>query len=880
MLTVDGRPASARGTLLETCRDAGIELPSFCHDDRLSAGGHCRACLVEADGRWVPACTTPARDGAKVVTDHPRLEAYRRDLGELMLAESRPAGIVGETLARWGADGARYGTPASAGTGRRQQPADGASDTSHPYLRIHLDQCILCRRCVRACEEIQGQFVYAVQGRGAGSRLAWGGGAFAHSPCVACGACVTACPTGAIGDRDREARPATPTHSVRTTCSYCGVGCQLEVTATADDIVQIDGVREATVNRGHLCVKGRYAHAFARHPDRLTRPLVRRGGALVETSWPEAIAHVARELESRRGAIAGLSSSRCTNEENYLFQKWLRAGLGTHDVDCCARVCHAPSAAGMREAFGMGAATNSLADIERADLLMVVGANVTEAHPVTGARIREAVLAGARLIVVDPRRTELAALADHHLQLRPGSNVPLFNALACVLVEEGLLDRRFIADRVSGWAEYEPFIRAHTPERWEKTTGVPAARVREAARAYGRAARPFMAHGLGVTEHYQGSESVMLLCNLALLAGAVGREGVGINPLRGQNNVQGSADMGCQPDLLTGYGRIDDPEVRARFERAWGRPLPAAPGRRLPEMLEAARAGEIRALVILGEDILQTDPDSGRTRQALAALEFLVVQELFLSETAKLAHVVLPGASFFEKDGTFTNGERRVQRVRRAIDPPGEARADWEILRDLMAATGLPESASSPAATLDEIARVAPIFAGLSFARLEGEGLQWPVPERDHPGTAILHRADFAGGRGRLTRVDFAPSPGLGRGLGPELTLITGRVLAHYNAGTMTRRTPNLALAPSDALEIHPADAAARGIEDGARVTVTSAFGEAHAVARVTERVAPGVLFLSFHFPETATNAVTGPVRDRVTGCPEYKVTAVEVRRP
>jgi predicted molibdopterin-dependent oxidoreductase YjgC len=505
---------------------------------------------------------------------------------------------------------------------------------------------------------------------------------------------------------------------------------------------------------------------------------------------------------------------------------------------------------------------------------MVVGANVTEAHPVTGARIRQAALAGARLIVVDPRRTELAELADLHLQLRPGSNVPLFNALACVLVEEDLVDRRFVAERVAGWAEYEAFIRAHTPERWEPVTGVPAFHVREAARAYGRASRPFMAHGLGVTEHYQGSESVMLLCNLALLTGAVGRNGVGINPLRGQNNVQGSADMGCQPDLLTGYAPADDPEVRARFERAWGRPLPVAAGRRLPEMLEAARRGALHAMVILGEDILQTDPDAGRTRQALESLAFLVVQELFLSETATLAHVVLPGASFLEKDGTFTSGERRVQRVRKVIDPPGEARADWEILLDLMAATGLPETARSPAAIMEEIGRVAPIFAGLSYPRLEGDGLQWPVPGRDHPGTPILHVADFAGGRGNLARIDYAPSPGLA----PGLILITGRVLAHYNAGTMTRRTPNLALAPADVLEIHPADAATRGIADGAPVAVTSAHGEARAVARVTPRVAPGVLFLSFHFPETGTNAVTGPVRDRLTGCPEYKITAVDVR--
>jgi formate dehydrogenase alpha subunit len=867
VITLDGRPARARGSLLDSCCAAGIELPAFCHDDRLSTGGHCRVCLVEADGHLVAACTTPAHDGMTVATRSERLWEYRRDLAELMLAESRPQGWVGVLLAGWGADGLRYGAGATG-------PSAAPADRTHPYLRLDLSRCILCRRCIRACEEIQGQFVYAVEGRGSSSRLAWGGGRFADSPCVACGACVTACPTGAITDADRE-RPIVAVETVRTTCSYCGVGCQLAVHASADAILRIEGVPEAAANHGHLCVKGRYAHAFARHPDRLTTPLVRRDGTLAEASWDEAVALIAREFARLRGSLAGLSSSRCTNEENYLLQKWFRAGLGTNDVDCCARVCHAPSAAGMRQAFGTGAATNSLADIERADLVMVVGANVTEAHPVTGARIKQAVLRGARLVVVDPRSTELAAMADVHLQLRPGANVPLFNALACVLVEEGLVDREFVARRVEGWEHYEPFIRAHTPERWEAATGLPARRVRDAARLYGRAARPMMVHGLGVTEHYQGSESVMLLCNLALLTGAVGRPGVGINPLRGQNNVQGSADMGCQPDLLTGYQPVDDPAARARFARVWGRPVPETPGRRLPEMLDAARSGAIRGLYIFGEDIVQTDPNSGRTRAALEALEFLVVQELFLSETARLAHVVLPGASFLEKDGTFTSGERRIQRVRRVLDPPGSARADWEILCALMAATGCPQPFQSPGEVMDEIARVAPDFAGVAYAQLEGDGLQWPVPGAGHPGTALLHADRFPRGRGKLSRVDYVPSPGLG----PGLTLITGRVLAHYNAGTMTRRTPNVTLVESDALEIHPRDAAGRGIADGDRVAVVSANGEARAVARVTERVAQGVLFLSFHFPETATNAVTGDVRDRLTGCPEYKVTAVEVRR-
>jgi len=863
MMRVNGREVEARGTLLEASRRAGVELEAFCHDDALSPAGHCRACMVEVDGRPQAACVTPARDGAEVRTHTERLRAYRRDLGELMRAESLPGGRVGRVLTEWGVEGTRYRRPASR----------AVHDASHAYLKIDLDACILCRRCVRACEELQGQFVYAVEGRGSSARLGWGGVPLAETDCVSCGACVATCPTGAITDADRETAPVM-TKVERTTCGYCGVGCQLDVHAAGDRIVRIEGAR-AEVNRGHLCVKGRYAHAHTRHPDRLTTPLIRRDGQLVEASWEEAIATVARELARRRGAVAGLSSSRCTNEENYLFQKWMRAGLGTHDVDCCARVCHAPSAAGMRAAFGTGAATNSLADIERADVLMVVGANVTETHPVTGARIRQAVLHGARLIVVDPRVTELAAMADVHLQTRPGTNVPLFNALACALVDEGLVDRAFVAARTEGMDDYESFIRGETPERLAAVTGVPAERVRAAARLYGRAARPMMMHGLGVTEHLQGSEAVMLLCNLAMLVGAIGRPGTGVNPLRGQNNVQGAADMGCQPDLLTGYVALDDAAGVRRFESAWGGPLPQAPGRILPEMYEAARAGQIRAMFILGEDVVQTDPDSRHVLEALGSLEFLAVQELFLSETARRAHVVLPGASALEKDGTFTNGERRIQRVRKVLPPVGGARADWEILCALMEAGGLRQPLRHPGELWEEIARVAPVFAGVRYERLEGDGLQWPVPALDRPGTAILHTERFPRGRGRFTRVVYEPSPEMGG----ALTLTTGRVLEHYNAGTMTRRSGSLRLKAEDALEIHPADAAARGIADGDPVAIASAHGEARARARITTRVPAGVLFLSFHFPETGANQLPGGVRDRISGCPEYKVTAVEVRR-
>ena len=868
-LTVNGRAAPADGTVLDACLAVGADVPHFCHSDRVSSGGHCRSCMVEVDGRAVASCTTPARPGTAVVTDTPRLRAYLHDLGELMLAEAAPRGAVAATLADWGVTGDRYG----------RAPGGAPKDSSHPYLRLDPDACIRCRLCERACDGIQGQFVYSFEGRGAETALTWGDTPFAETDCVSCGACAVVCPTGAISDRDRD-RAVADVRAVRTTCGYCGVGCQLDVHVGEDDRVHhIDGVDNASVNAGHLCVKGRYAHAFSRHPERLATPLLRKEGVLVPVSWDEAITYVAAEMNRLRGHVAAVSSSRCTNEENYLLQKWMRAGMGTNNVDCCARVCHGPTAAGMRRVFGTGAATNSLSDITHADCLLVAGSNTTAAHPVTGARLKQHVLSGgAALVVIDPRRTELAALADVHLQLAPGTNVPLLHSLAHALVHLDLVDHAFVAARTDGWETYVSFLAGFSPEATEATTGVPAAQVWRAARLYGTAKNPLQVHGLGMTEHYQGSESVMLLCNLALLVGAIGREGVGVNPLRGQNNVQGAADMGCQPDLTTGYQSPTDPAVQARFSAEWGRPLPTEPGLTIPRMYDAARAGTLKALYIFGEDIVQTDPGS-HVDGALEALELVVVQELFLTETAKRAHVVLPGASFLEKDGTFTNGERRIQRVRKALDPVPGARADWEILTALMRATGCPQPCDSPAEIMDEISRVNPTFTGVHHDRLDGDGLQWPVPSESHPGTARLHATTFPVGKARFAEVPFLPSPSLGLPVETwPLRLVTGRVLEHYNCGSMTRRSANAELAPVDALELHPADAERFGIHDGAPVTVESPWGVARATAAVTDRVATGTAFLTFHFPETGTNALVSPVLDRLADCPEYKVTPVRVR--
>jgi formate dehydrogenase alpha subunit len=826
---------------------------------------------VEVDGRHVPACSTPARDGCRIQTRTPALDAYRRDLAELMMSEARPRGRAADLCAAFGASGTRYPPTAS--------DADGRADASHPYLRLDTAACIKCRLCLSACDDVQGQFVFAFAGRGADAHLTWGHDAFVDTACVACGACASVCPSVAITDVDRErARMDPPVRVVQTTCGYCGVGCQLDVHATDADVIRIEGTAAAAVNDGHLCVKGRYAHGFVRHRDRLTTPLVRRQGRLEPASWDDALSLVATTFEAHRGRVAALSSSRCTNEENYLLQKWMRAGFGTNNVDCCARVCHGPTAAGMRRVFGTGAATNSIADIARADVLLVAGANATEAHPVTGARLRQAALRGAALIVIDPRRTELAAMADVHLQVRPGGNVPVLNSLAAVLLEEGLVDRHFLDRRTLGLPALDEFVREFAPEQVASVTGVDATLVRRAARLWGTARRPLSVHGLGMTEHHQGSEGVMLLCNLALLVGAVGREGVGINPLRGQNNVQGAADMGCQPDLLTGY--VSLAAGAGPFGAVWGRPIPQDAGMTIPKMYEAARRGGLEALFILGEDVVQTDP-AAHVEDALAALDFLVVQEIFLSETAARADVVLPGASFFEKDGTFTNGERRIQRVRKVLEPPGQARADGEILVDLMARTGVPQSFTGPAAIMDEIASVAPGMRGVSYERLGADGLQWPVPDATHPGTAILHTEQFplpqSAGKASLAMVAYVPSPALTGASGDTLLLTTGRLLEHYNCGTMTRRTDNVLLQADDPLEIHPDDAAPRGIADGTRVRLRSAWGETTLRARLTTDIRPGTVFTTFHFPGSRTNHVVSDVLDRLADCPEYKMTPVTV---
>jgi formate dehydrogenase major subunit len=867
-------------TVLDALRQAGVDVPTLCHDDRLEPYGACRLCVVQVAGseRPVAACTTPLVDGMRIDTQTPEIEALRRSLLGL-LARTYPAEAghrdpetpFHAALARHQLDGTLRG---------HADPA--LVDDSHPYIRVDMSRCVYCYRCIRICDEVQGQFVWRAWARGDRTQIRPDGPSLLDSSCVSCGACVDTCPSGALEDRSRV-ELGVASDWVRTTCPYCGTGCEMLVGTRGGRIVQVKPVADAPVSRGHLCVKGRYAWGFVSASDRATVPMIRRGDVWRTVSWDQAIAVVAEEwrrIIARYGSdsVGVLGSARATNEDNYVAQKFARIVLGTNNVDCCARVCHAPSAAALKEVLGAGAATNTFDDIEQARTLLVCGANPTENHPIVGARIKQAARAGARLIVIDPRRIELAEYADCHLALRPGTSIPVLNAMAHTILHEGLQDDAFLAARVEGLNEYGRSIETWTPERAAQVSGIEAGAIREAARLYAAEGPSMSVHGLGLTEHVQGTDAVMALINLALLTGNVGRAGSGVNPLRGQNNVQGAAHMGCEPGLLTGSAPIAS--ARESFERVWGFPVPTRPGLRLLDMLDAAASGSFKGLWAIGYDILLTNPNAAETRRALERLELLVVQDLFLNETARaFAHVFLPACSSFEKDGTFMNAERRIQRVRQAIPPIAGSRPDWAIVCAMARAMGQGAhfAYTEPEAIWDEIRTVWSGARGISYARIEHEGLRWPCPSEDHPGTDILHRDTFGlGTRARLRPIDFTPTSEVTDARFP-LLLNTGRTLHHFNAGTMTGRTPGARAWPADLLEMAPSDAARLSLDDGERGRIVSRYGEAVLPLRITTRVRPGELFATFHTSEVFLNRVTGLRRDRISGTPEYKVTAVRV---
>ena len=895
-VVVDGIPVSVPvGTsVMRAAAEAGVGVPKLCATDSLQPFGSCRLCLVEIDGKkGTPAsCTTPCEPGMVVRTQTPRVEELRRNVMELYISDhpldcltcpangdcelQDMAGVVGLREVRYGYEGENH--------------LDAPTDASNPYFSFDESKCIVCSRCVRACDEIQGTLALTIVGRGFDSKVSPGGRSFFDSECVSCGACVQACPTATLEEKS-VIDLGMPTRTVETTCAYCGVGCSFKAELRGDELVRMVPSKNGGANEGHSCVKGRFAWGYATHTDRVLTPLVRDSidEPWREASWEEAIGIAAeriRDIQSRHGvdSVGGITSSRCTNEEVFVVQKMVRAAFGTNNVDTCARVCHSPTGYGLKQTFGTSAGTQDFKSVAQADVIMVIGANPTDAHPVFGSRMKRRLREGARLIVADPRRIDLVRSphiqADYHLQLQPGTNVAVVNAMGHVVATEGLVDRAFVADRCDPvtFAAWEEFIRQpeNSPEAVEAITGVPAEEVRAAARLYAAGPNSAIYYGLGVTEHSQGSTMVMAMANLAMATGNIGRDGVGVNPLRGQNNVQGSCDMGSFPHELPGYRHVSDDAVREQFEALWGAELRGDPGMRIPNMLDAAVVGEFKALFVQGEDIAQSDPNTQHVQRALESMELVIVQDLFLNETARYAHVFLPGTSFLEKDGTFTNAERRINRVR-PVMASKTGKQEWEVTCDLSAALGYPMHYDTASQIMDEIASLTPTFAGVSFALLDEVGsVQWPCNAQHPLGTPIMHVDGFVRGLGAFQVTPFVPTDERTTRRYP-LVLTTGRILSQYNVGAQTRRTANVAWHDEDVLDIHEADAEARGITDGSWVTIASRVGSTVMRANVTDRVPPGVVYTTFHFPGSGANVITTEYSDWATNCPEYKVTAVEV---
>jgi len=896
-LDIDGTAITvpAGTSVLRAALEAGINVPKLCATDSLQAFGSCRLCLVEIEGRrgYPASCTTPVEAGMKVHTQSDKLQDLRRNVMELYISDhpldcltcsangncelQDMAGITGLREVRYGYAGENH--------------LDAEKDESNPYFTYDPSKCIVCNRCVRACEETQGTFALTISGRGFGSRVSAGEDQpFMESECVSCGACVEACPTATLQEKS-IVKMGQPTKAVVTTCAYCGVGCTFKAEVKGTQVIRMTPYKNGQANEGHACVKGRFAWGYATHPDRITKPMIRKSitDPWTEVSWEEALAYAASEFRRIQGkygrdSIGGITSSRCTNEETYLVQKLVRAAFGNNNVDTCARVCHSPTGYGLKQTIGESAGTQTFASVAKSDVIMVIGANPTDGHPVFASRMKRRLREGAKLIVVDPRKIDIVdgphIKASYHLQLRPGTNVAIVNAMAHVIVTEGLLDEAFIAERCEekAFLQWREFVsRAeNSPEASAAITGVPADAVRGAARLFAGGHNAAIYYGLGVTEHAQGSTAVMGIANLAMATGNVGREGVGINPLRGQNNVQGSCDMGSFPHELPGYRHISDSITRALFEEAWQVELQAEPGLRIPNMFDAAAHGTFLGLYVQGEDIVQSDPNTHHVAHALSSMECIVVQDIFLNETAKYAHVFLPGASFLEKDGTFTNAERRISRVRKVM-PPLAQYADWEVTMMLSKALGYEMNYAHPSAIMDEIARLTPTFSGVSFDLIDRLGsVQWPCNEHAPEGTPIMHVDTFVRGRGRFIITQFFASQEKVTQRFP-LLLTTGRILSQYNVGAQTRRTDNVQWHDEDRLEIHPHDAEDRGIHDGDWVGIESRAGNTVLRAVVSERMQPGVVYTTFHFPESGANVITTDSSDWATNCPEYKVTAVQV---
>ena len=888
-VTIDGIKVQVKegSTILQAAQSVGIEIPTLCYLKDLTPEASCRICLVEIEGnpKLFTACSTPVAEGNVIHTKSEKVIAARRSVLDLMLSTHRADCF---SCAKNGECQLQnlcyeYGVEQTSFEGVRN---DYPIDDSNEFFTYNPQQCILCQRCVNVCQKLHGESAIGIVNRGFKAKIATPFDQLLRSTnCVSCGNCVSVCPVGALLPKSRVRFRAFETKKVPTTCTYCGVGCQLELQVKDDTVVGAQPLY-GEANKGLLCVKGKFGYNFINHKDRLTKPLIRKDGVLTEASWEEAISLIADKIgtikaESGSDALAGLSSARCSNEDNYVFQKMVRAAFGTNNVDHCARLCHASTVAGLAITLGSGAMTNSIAEAADQDVVFVTGSNTTETHPVIGSLIRQAKKKGAKIIVAEPRRIPLCREADVFLQIKPGTNVALFNGMMNVIISEGLQDQKYIDERTEGYEQLVEVVKNYTPEVVAEICQIDAEELKKAARLYAKADKAGIYYAMGVTQHSTGTEGVMGTSNLALLCGKIGKYGCGVNPLRGQNNVQGACDMGCLPTDFPAYQKVFNDAAREKFEKAWGVGLSSKPGLTVTEIMNAVEDGSVRGLYIMGENPMMSDPDLNHVEHALKNCEFLVVQDIFLTETAALADVVLPGCTFAEKDGTFTNTERRVQRIRKAIPCVGESKADFEILSEVMAALGYENSFHTAEEVFAEMATVTPSYGGMSYERLEKLGsLQWPCPTADHPGTPILHVGKFSRGERAL----FKPAPYRPSAETPDaeypMIFTTGRILYHYHTSTMTGRVEGLMnISGRSYVEINPADAAKLGILSGDSVKVSSRRGGVLAEARVTDIVPEGVLFMPFHFADGPANKLTNTAIDPTAKIPELKVCAARIEK-
>ena len=889
-LTIDGKKLAVEEgtTILQAAQMVGIEIPHLCYDERLTAPSACRLCVVEVEGleNLVSSCSYPVLEGLVVKTDTERVQKARKLVLELILSDHPSDCLTCEKSGDCELEKYAYELGVSSSRFKGEKSHHGI-DASNPFIERDNDKCILCGRCVAVCDEVQMCSVLDYTQRGFKTKISTGfDRPLTDSPCVFCGQCIAVCPVGALTEKERRFKGREwQLRKISTICPYCGCGCNIVLHIKDNRIIKVTSRPEKSINQGWLCTKGKFGFDFVHHPARLADPLVRKNGKFKKISWNKALDLVTdkfKKIREKYGAdsIAGLSSAKCTNEENYLFQKFMRAVIGTNNVDHCARLCHASTVAGLARAFGSGAMTNSIEELRKADCILITGSNTSEAHPIIALQVKAAVRKnGAKLIVADPRKIEMTEFAWLWLRHRPGTDVALFNGMMNVIVSEGLYDREFIEKRTEDFEELKKMVQRYNPDHVEGITGVSANQIISAARTYAGADNASIIYAMGITQHTTGTDNVLALANLAMLTGNVGKESSGVNPLRGQNNVQGACDLGALPDVYSGYQKVEDEKVRKKFERAWGVKLPGENGLTVVEMMHAAEEGKIKAMYIMGENPVLSDPNANRTQKALKKLDFLVVEDILPSETTAYADVILPGASFAEKDGTFTNTERRVQKLNKALDPPGEAKADWKIISELAAKFGYKMEYNSSAEVMNEIASLTPIYGGIKYERLKEEGLQWPCLDEKHPGTRFLHKDRFSRGLGKFHPTSYREPRELPDKEYPFI-LSTGRVLFHWHTGTMTRRVRGLdEIYPEALVEIHPQDADKIGLATDELVEVSSRRGKVVAKAKITEKSPPGIVFMTFHFKEAAANLLTIDALDPVAKIPEYKVCAVKVQK-